>query len=58
MALGAYLGSTRIITENMLMRAAECLPTLIHESDMELGERVCVYVCVCVLADTRKSLRY
>ncbi|KAJ9524899.1 hypothetical protein QJQ45_002962 [Haematococcus lacustris] len=33
-ALGAYLGSTRIVTDSMLMAAAEVLPVLIKPEDL------------------------
>eukprot|EP00798_Chlamydomonas_sp_ICE-L_P019326 gene19326-25976_t len=37
-ALGAYLGATRTISDNMLMKAAETLPTLIPEKDLNDGQ--------------------
>ncbi|KAG2435604.1 hypothetical protein HYH02_011895 [Chlamydomonas schloesseri] len=36
-ALGAYLGQTRIITDRMLMAAAEELPRLIPQEELERG---------------------
>lgn len=36
-ALGAYAGETRIITDHMLMKAAEALPHMINEEDLAAG---------------------
>lgn len=36
-ALGAYLGDTRTISDSMLMRAAVTLPTLIKDEDLRQG---------------------
>ncbi|GAX78923.1 hypothetical protein CEUSTIGMA_g6362.t1 [Chlamydomonas eustigma] len=36
-ALGAYVGETRIITDLMLMKAAEALPQMINEEDLKAG---------------------
>lgn len=38
MALGAWLGQTRIITDEMVMHAAECLPSLISQEDLDSSE--------------------
>ena len=48
-ALGAYLGNTRIITDAMLTHAAEMLPTLISDEDLEKGKS-CSYNCCHIAA--------
>jgi malic enzyme len=42
-ALGAYLGDTRTITDSMLMRAAVALPSMIKDEDLSKGY---VYPCL------------
>jgi hypothetical protein len=37
MALGAYLGHTRHMSDNMLMKASESLPGLISDEDLAKG---------------------
>lgn len=49
-ALGAWLGATKTISDNMLMTAAEKLPELILENDLAAGmcERPSrVHMCFC-----------
>ena len=36
-ALGGLLGGTRTISDNMIMAAAERLPSLVHEEDLAAG---------------------
>eukprot|EP00884_Botryococcus_braunii_P012100 jgi/Botrbrau1/20891/Bobra.0135s0022.1 len=48
LAMGAHLGDTGIVTDKMLMAAAEAVPTLISPEDLALG---CVYPR---LADIRR----
>ena len=37
LARGAYLGKTGVVTDNMVMVAAETLPRLIDEADVAAG---------------------
>lgn len=50
LARGAYLGRTGIVTDKMLMVAAETLPGLIDEEDVQAGlvyPRLKVSSCCC-----------